>query len=109
MLFRSIGVPFAGGQEFNEPGRFLVRSANITPDNETGIGQWSREDFIARFKSVTEDDYRKIKVAPGEPNTVMPWWEFSGMTEFDLGAIYEYLRSIQASRNAVEKFAPPRG
>lgn len=103
-----IGVPFAGGREFNEPGRFLVRSANITPDNETGIGKWTREQFIARFKSNTEEDYRKMKVAPGQPNTVMPWWEFSGMTEFDLGTIYDYLRSIQPSRNAVEKFAAAR-
>ena len=36
---------FAGGMEFNLPAG-TVRSANITPDLETGIGKWTKEQFI---------------------------------------------------------------
>ncbi|HNY42324.1 MAG TPA: c-type cytochrome, partial [Bryobacteraceae bacterium] len=43
------GKHLAGGMEF-ALGGFLVRSANITPDEETGIGRWSEERFLARFK-----------------------------------------------------------
>lgn len=45
----AIGPAFAGGQEMLYLGRFLVRPANITPDQETGIGGWSREQFISRL------------------------------------------------------------
>ena len=39
------GKPFAGGLAFPTPfGTFY--SPNITPDDETGIGRWSDEDFV---------------------------------------------------------------
>jgi hypothetical protein len=34
----------------------------------------------------------------------MPWILFSGMTEEDLGAIYDYLRTLPPVQNQVEKF-----
>jgi hypothetical protein len=30
----------------------------------------------------------------GEGNTVMPWVRYSGMTEEDLGAIWDYLQTV---------------
>jgi len=41
--------PFEGGTPFELPGGILVRSANLTPDPETGIGNWTREFFIQRY------------------------------------------------------------
>lgn len=42
------GKPYAGGRELVTPfGKFVT--PNITPDNETGIGHWSEEDFGRRF------------------------------------------------------------
>jgi hypothetical protein len=35
----------------------------------------------------------------------MPWTIYAGLTEEDLGAIYEYLRTIPAVKNQVEKFS----
>ena len=79
------GKELAGGTTFNLPFG-ISRPANITPDKETGIGKWSRKNFIQKFKS-----YQSVKpVAPGKFNTVMPWNMMSGMTEQDLGAIYAY-------------------
>ena len=43
------GMDFAGGMEFVETG-YRVRSANITPDADTGIGSWTEQQFIDKFK-----------------------------------------------------------
>jgi mono/diheme cytochrome c family protein len=101
-----VGEPFAGGRAFRYPGLGLFRSANITPDEETGIGAWSRDDFVARFTAVAPEDYAEWEVAPGEPNTIMPWWEFAAMTETDLAAIYAYLRTLPPVANQVTTFEP---
>ncbi|MBI2059860.1 MAG: cytochrome c [Nitrospirae bacterium] len=99
------GKEFAGGGEFVLPwGR--VRPTNITPDPETGIGQWSRERFIGRFKEFDPSNGRVIAVKDGEFNTIMPWSEYSGMTEADLGAIYDYLKTLKPISNTVVLFTP---
>jgi hypothetical protein len=36
----------------------------------------------------------------------MPWIMFSGMTNEDIGAIYEFLRTVKPVKNAVVKFTP---
>jgi hypothetical protein len=41
---------------------------------------------------------------PGEFQTIMPWTVYAGMTEQDLGSIYDYLRTIPSVKNKVEKF-----
>lgn len=79
-------------------------SANITPDNETGIGSWTKEKFIQRFKSFQNID--SLNVLPGQFNTEMPWSIYANMTETDLGSIYEYLRTIKPVKNYVNKFVP---
>ncbi len=92
------GMLLAGGKNFD-----MVRSANITPDPETGIGKWSKQDFIAAFKKYTAPEMRQIALTDNR-NTVMPWIDFSGITEEDLAAIYDYLRTVPPIRNKVEKF-----
>jgi mono/diheme cytochrome c family protein len=90
------GMEYAGGHDF-----LTVRSANITPDPLTGIGGWTREAFIARFRSYANGT---AAVPAGGDNTVMPWTLYAGMTEEDLGAIYDHLRTARPVRNAVEKW-----
>src|SRR5690606_35010597 len=98
------GVAFAGGLELAfEAG--VVVSANITPDPLTGIGGWTREAFVARFKAFADE---VPAVADGDPNTVMPWSLYAGMTEEDLGAIYDYLRTVPPVELAVEKWPAMR-
>lgn len=97
------GMEFAGGFEFHLPNA-VVRSLNITPDDETGIGIWTREDFIARFKAFAAEESRNVPVDSHEFNTVMPWIMYAGMTDEDLGAIYEFLRTVKPVKNQVEKF-----
>lgn len=99
------GLDYAGGREFQFPTGEVLRSSNITPDMETGIGKWTNEQFIARFKQYDSPDAHNIPVKPGEFNTIMPWTMYAGMETEDLAAIYAYLRTVKAINNKVEKFS----
>lgn len=99
-------LQYSGGRDFKFPDGSVVRSSNITPDVNTGIGSWTEEMFINRFKAFGEPGY----VAPGVPmgsfNTLMPWTMYGKMTREDLAAIYTYLHSLPAQVNAVTKYTP---
>ena len=99
------GMAFAGGLEFPVPSGGVVRTANITPDEKTGIGEWSKEMFFARFRAFSDSSGRHLKVPPNTFNTVMPWTLYSEMKEEDLGAIYQYLRTVAPVQNAVQTFS----
>jgi mono/diheme cytochrome c family protein len=99
------GMDFAGGFEFPLPNGTVVRSANITPDSDTGIGDWDEELFVEMFKSF-DDPEDASDVGRGEFTSVMPWYEYSGMTEKDLSAIFAYLRTQKPVSNSVTKFTP---
>lgn len=101
------GMDFAGGMEFKDPRLGTMRSANITPEGDTGIGAWDRAYFIGRFKEYADSTASRIPTAKGEANTVMPWTMYAGMTEADLSAIYSYLRTAKPVRHEVEKFSKP--
>ncbi len=100
-----VGELFAGGFEFNLGNGTMVRSPNITP-HETGLGNWNRSQFVQRFKMYTDSSYIPAKVDLGkkEFQTVMPWTMYSGMTEEDLGAIYEYLKTVSPVDKSIERF-----
>ena len=66
----------------------MVYSTNLTT-HEEGIGDMSREEFIAMF----QDRGSGIAVAE-DANTVMPWVGYAGMTEKDLGAIWTFLQTL---------------
>lgn len=102
-----MGEPFAGGNGYPNADGSIARSANLTP-HETGIGNWTREQFITRFKMYANTSYVPHEVQPGQFQTFMPWTMYAGMEEEDLGAIYEYLRTIQPVDNKVELFTPAR-
>jgi mono/diheme cytochrome c family protein len=97
-------LAFAGGMEFNLSGVLHVRSANLTPDPETGMGAMTREQFISRFKAFA--DAEAVTASPIAParQTIMPWVLYGGMTEEDLGAIYDFLRTVKPIKNKVELF-----
>lgn len=99
-----IGVTYAGGREFKFPDGTIERSANITPHPTKGIGGWTEEYFINRFKS-RADTIAPVK--PGEFQSIMPWGMYGGMDTLDLKAIYAYLRSQEPVDNAVEKITKP--
>jgi mono/diheme cytochrome c family protein len=95
---------FTGNQEFILPNG-IVRSANITPDTETGIGSWTKEAFLSRFKIYSDSAYVPQDVGNGF-NTVMPWTLYSKMKTDDLKAIFTYLRTLQPVKKQVIKYSP---
>lgn len=97
-------LAFGGGRDFTMPDGSVLRSSNITPDAETGIGNYTKEAFVARFKMYADSTYVTPSVKPGEFNTIMPWTMYAQMTEQDLGAIYEYLKTVAPIKNSVVKF-----
>ncbi|HEY0139360.1 MAG TPA: cytochrome c [Thermoanaerobaculia bacterium] len=89
---------FAGGWEMKGPwGRNIT--SNITPHPETFVGRATREEFIGRFHATLPD-----VVPPKGRNTIMPWRALSGMTAEDLGAIYDYLKTVPPVENKVNAF-----
>jgi mono/diheme cytochrome c family protein len=98
------GKFMAGGTEFPFPDGSVVRSANITSDNETGIGTWTEEMFMAKIKMFADSSYTPAKVAAGEFKTVMPWAFYCHMKDEDLKAIFAYVKTIPPVSNKVVKF-----
>lgn len=98
------GLEFAGGREFGVGNGRVVRTANITQDKETGIGNWTEKEFIARFRAYS-DASKAARIGPKDFQTVMPWWEYAGMTDGDLSSIYAYLKTIKPIKNKVDKFS----
>lgn len=72
-----------------------VYSANITPDRDTGIGTWSEAMFIKAMRTGKHLGQGRPILPP------MPWYGLAGLTDSDLQAVFAYLRSVPAVRNAV--------
>jgi mono/diheme cytochrome c family protein len=95
------GMMLAGGMEHRGPFGTVV-STNLTP-HDTGIGAWSKENFLGIFRAFADE------LPPSEPgkNTPMPWPDLAHMTEADLGAIYDYLQTVPPVDHAVASRRPP--
>jgi hypothetical protein len=77
-------------------------AANLTPD-ETGIGNWSEEQFK---KALTQGKYKgldggRMLLPP------MPWTNYTTMADADVKAIYAYLKSIKPVKNLVPQPITP--
>jgi mono/diheme cytochrome c family protein len=100
----------AGGRTFQLPAG-LLSTPNLTPDNETGIGSWTKEMFINKFRAFRDSAKMHQKADfMTEYNTIMPWTMYAGMTDQDLSAIYDYLRTVKPVTHKIEKWTPnPKG
>lgn len=103
-----VGEYLAGGSEFPLPTGGIVSSTNITPHKTTGIGSWTKEQFVKRFKMYVDSSFVPPKIKQGNFQTVMPWLMYAGMTTEDLEAIYDYLMTVKPVENKVTKFVSSR-
>jgi mono/diheme cytochrome c family protein len=84
------GKPYAGGLGFKLPFGTLY-STNITPDKETGIGNYSDQDFLnAVHRGVRRDGARLYPA--------MPYTSYTYISDADALAIKAYLFSLPAVR-----------
>jgi hypothetical protein len=94
------GMLLAGGEPFRFPGLTVV-SANITPDPETGIGNWTEQQFVNRFAVYRQYAEKDPPQVGPDAFTLMPWLSLSQFPREDLAAIYAYLKTVPPVRNSV--------
>jgi mono/diheme cytochrome c family protein len=85
-----------GGSEvaFAIPGLGVFAGPNLTPDKETGLGDWTDDQIIAAITAGVTPKGRQL--AP-----IMPYAALSHLTSDDAHAIVAYLKSLPAVKNAV--------
>jgi mono/diheme cytochrome c family protein len=76
---------------------------NLTPDKETGIAEWSENNFIQALRTGKHQ---------GQPNgreilPPMPWEDFKALTDRDMKAMFAYLQSLPPVKNQVPLPLPP--
>jgi mono/diheme cytochrome c family protein len=96
-----IGVPnrslyLAGANKMIGP--LSQEVPNITPDKETGIGEWKREEIAAVLLTGTKPDLDNIEGLMAE----VIEHGFKNMTKEDALAIADYLKSVPAIKNKTE-------
>lgn len=84
---------FAGGQKFEGPFG-VVYARNITPDKETGIGNWTDEQVAGAIRTGMDNQGKTLF-------PVMPYPYFSGMADQDVADLVAFLRTLPPIKNAV--------
>lgn len=80
------GSPYAGGRAIATPFGDIF-SPNITPDRETGIGDWSSDDFWRAMHNGKSKDGSFLYPAFPYPN-------YTRVTRADSDAIFAYFRTL---------------
>lgn len=81
------GIPFAGGRGLETPFG-IIYSKNLTPDDETGIGLWTRDDFYRALNEGVNRDGDHLYPA-------FPYPYFTTMPREDVDAIFDYLQTLE--------------
>lgn len=76
-------------------------AANLTPHEDTGMGDWTAEEFIAGMRTGTHRGIGRPILPP------MPWFNLAMATDEDLQAIFAYLQAIPAIDNQVPDAIDP--
>jgi len=87
---------YLGGSDvgFEIPGLGLFHGPNLTPDPETGLGNWSVGQIVTTLQTGKRPDGREL--APS-----MPWRAFASLTKDDATAIAVFLKSLPPVKNKV--------
>lgn len=70
-------------------------SANLTPDAETGLGDWTEAQFIATMRTGKHQGKGRPVLPP------MPYPMLGALTDPEIKAVWAYLRSLPPVRNRV--------
>ena len=89
--FTSFAMPFG-----------TVYAPNLTPDKETGLGSWTEKMFVDAFRTGKHMGGNGRAILPP-----MPWMDIAALPDADLKAVYAFLTSIPAVKNAVPAHKVP--
>jgi mono/diheme cytochrome c family protein len=81
--------PFAGGLPMKIPLLGTIYSSNITPDPQTGIGDWSLDDFDRAVRKGLSKDGHHLYPA-------MPYPSYAKINDDDIKALYAYFEYVVA-------------
>jgi mono/diheme cytochrome c family protein len=76
-------------------------AANLTPDKQTGLGNWTADMFIAALRTGKIRGNGRPMLPP------MPWQMYKDVTDADLRAMFAYLQSLPPINNLVPGPLPP--
>ena len=76
-------------------------TANLTPDKETGLGEWTARTFTDTIRTGRHQGRGRALLPP------LPIPMYKHLTDEDLNAIFAYLQTIPAIRNKVPEPLPP--
>jgi len=93
---RDVDGPLSGGMEFHDWRVGTARASNLTPDPETGLGNWSVGEIVRALRNGQSRDGRLL--AP-----IMPYEWFHEMSDADAVAVAQYLKSQPPVRNEVKQ------
>jgi mono/diheme cytochrome c family protein len=88
------------GTVFIEDGLEWLIAPNITPDKETGAGNWTDAQFVRALREGIGHDGRRLF-------PIMPYMNFREMSDEDLASVVVYIRSIDPVRNSLPKTVIP--
>lgn len=71
-----------------------ITASNLTPDHETGGGNWTDDEFARAIREGIGHDGRTIF-------PMMPYTNYSGLSDEDLASVVVYVRSVAPVRNAL--------
>jgi hypothetical protein len=74
----------------------VMLTQNLTPDPETGIGNWTEAQFINAVKAGIKE---------GDPALRYPMMPYPQLTDREAGAIFAYLKTIPPIKNDVDRSA----
>ncbi|WP_131858445.1 cytochrome c [Bosea sp. BK604] len=87
----------AGSQiGFQIPGLGTFYPPNLTPDKQTGLGNWSEAEIIRAVRTGVRPDGRMLAPA-------MPWMSYAALNDTDARDLARYLKGLKP----VELAAPP--
>jgi mono/diheme cytochrome c family protein len=85
---------YLGGSDvgFAVPGAGVFVGQNLTPDKETGLGNWTNAQIVTAIRTGKRPD--GVALSP-----VMPWPGFAHLSDGDASAIANFLKSLPAVAN----------
>ncbi len=100
-----VGAPdmkrYLGGSNvgFSIPTQGVFVGQNLTPDKETGLGNWTDEQIVTAIRKGKRPDGSEL-------SGVMPYAALSHLTDEDASAIVAFLRSLPPVNNKVRNYRP---
>jgi mono/diheme cytochrome c family protein len=90
---KSKGYLGGGNKPLDREGKVML-TPNLTPDKETGIGEWTEQKFVNALKYGTVENQKSLR---------FPMVPYIYLTDTEAKAIYAYLKTIPAIKNSTPR------